>query len=138
MDITDACSATAHRMSMECDVQYDAALTAVSAVFGSIGRVFICLDDDFRVVHASTLLRRLIGQDLAGALSGQPVSDLLGADLFGPAGTLRQLLRRGEIREGWRAAIHTSDGSVRVVSLTVLPVWMHSRMSCARASSLRR
>src|SRR5581483_2300583 len=107
---------------MECEPQYEAALRAVSAVFGSIGRVFICLDEDFRVVHASTLLRRLIGDELAASIVGHPAADLLGEDLFGPNGRLRQLLTIGEVREGWRAVVHAADGTLRVVSVTAAPL----------------
>ena len=105
--------------TLECDRQYDAALSAVSAVFGSLGRVFICLDAEFRVVHASAMLQRLIDeQDVAG----RPIEELLGPELFGADGTLRRSLQRGEVREGWRAAVHAADGTVRIVSVTAAPL----------------
>jgi transcriptional regulator with PAS, ATPase and Fis domain len=97
-----------------------AALTAVSAVFRSIGRVLICLDRDFHVVHASPLLQRVTGE-LPFDITGQPIGDFLGPELFRTGGSLRALLEKGEVREGWRAAITTSDGSTRLVSVTVAP-----------------
>ncbi len=97
-----------------------AALTAVSAVFKSVGRALICLDANLNVVHASTMLDEIAG---AGATSivGHPVSELLGEELFGRSGTLRELIEKGEVREGWRATIRTSDGGTRTVSLTAAP-----------------
>src|SRR5512138_3616421 len=88
-----------------------AALIAVSAVFRSIGRILICLDADFRVVHASALLERFVGPETARELVGKPVTELLGDALFAPSGTLRQALEKGEAREGWRASMKTDHGS---------------------------
>jgi transcriptional regulator with PAS, ATPase and Fis domain len=106
----------------ECDTGASAAaLIAVSAVFRSIGRVLLCLDRDFHVVHSSSLLQRLAGDEVASAVVGHPVSQLLGEELFGAGGTLRQLLERGELREGWRAAMATGDGGTRTVSITAAP-----------------
>lgn len=96
------------------------ALVAVSAVFGSIGRALICLDRDFRVVHASALLRPIIGTD-PDSLIGRDAAEVLGEDLFGPEGNLRELLGKGEVREGWRATVHTDDGGTRAVSITAAP-----------------
>src|SRR5262249_1483420 len=95
-------------------------LAAVSAVFGSIGRVLICLDDRFRVVHASAVLARLAGDDVAAGILVQPVADLLGDELFGPAGTLGALMEKGEMREGGRATMLTAD-TPRLMSLTAAP-----------------
>lgn len=116
--------------TVECDSQYDSALRAVSAVFGSIGRVFICLDENFEIVHASTLLRRLVGDQAATSLAGRPIAELLGDDLFGPNGRLRQLLSMGELREGWRAVLHSADGSLRVVSVTAAPFLADESGAC--------
>ena len=43
------------------DLALRAAVEGVSAAFASLGRVFLCLDAGFEVVHASSLLDRLIG-----------------------------------------------------------------------------
>jgi transcriptional regulator with PAS, ATPase and Fis domain len=106
------------------------ALIAVSAVFGSIGRVLLCLDAGFNVVHSSELLASVAGDDVAVNITGRPVCQLLGEELFGPAGTLRQLLERGEMREGWRAAMHCADGGSRLMSVTAAPFVPDARGIC--------
>ena len=108
-------------MTVACDTDATAAaLTAVSAVFNSIGRGLICLDAGFNVVHASASVEQITGT-AASAIVARPVSDLLGEELFGPAGTLRELVEKGEVREGWRAAMRTDDGASRIVSITAAP-----------------
>lgn len=97
-----------------------AALIAVSAVFRSIGRILVCLDSDFRVVHASALLERVVGPDTARAINGGAIADFLGEELFGVSGSLRQALQSGEAREGWRATMKTDQGS-RLMSVTAAP-----------------
>ena len=82
-----------------------AALAGVSSAFASLGRVFFCVDSSFHVLHASSHLDRLLGDGAASRAEGRPLSDLLGAELFGPGGTLRQLLLAGERREGWRSVL---------------------------------
>jgi DNA-binding NtrC family response regulator len=79
------------------------------------------MDAGFNVVHASSLLDRLIGRGAAGSARGRPVADLLGVELFGPAGTLRQVLLAGERREGWRAMLTVGGTRPRLVSLTAAP-----------------
>lgn len=106
-----------------------AALTAVSAVFRSIGRILICLDGDFRVVHASTLMTRVAGPVTAESITGNPISDLLGVDLFGESGALRQALQNGEPREGWRASMKTDQGSC-LMSVTAAPFVADERGIC--------
>ena len=98
-----------------------AAIEGVSAAFASLGRVFLCLDAGFDVLHASALLDRLMGRGASEAARGRPAAELLGADLFGPAGTLRQLLLAGERREGWRSMLTVSGTKPRLVSLTAAP-----------------
>jgi transcriptional regulator with PAS, ATPase and Fis domain len=103
-----------------CDHEPSAvALIAVSAVFESFGRILICLDRDFRVVHTSTSLRDVAGQQ--GELNGRPVAELLGSELFGADGALRHVLERGERREGWRASMSLPDGTTRLVSCSAAP-----------------
>ncbi len=103
------------------DLALRAALEGVSAAFASLGRVFLCVDAGFHVLHASSLLDRLIGRGSADAARGRPVAQLLGAELFGPSGTLRQLLLAGERREGWRSMLTVGDTKPRLVSLTAAP-----------------
>ena len=98
------------------------ALVAVSAVMESFGRVLICLDHDFRIIHTSSILADLIGADAAQSLTGRPVAELLGTELFAADGALRDALERGERREGWRASMALADGATRLVSCSVAPL----------------
>ena len=95
-------------------------MTAVGAVLDSFRRTLICLDRSFRIVHTSPSLRRMF-DEASAALTGTPVEEVLGRELFGPAGILRQALQQGEVREGWRASIRLSDGRTRLVSCSVAP-----------------
>jgi DNA-binding NtrC family response regulator len=112
------------------DLAARAAIEGVSAAFASLGRVFLCVDTGFRVLHASSLLDQLIGRGAAAAAAGRPVADLLGAELFGPSGTLRQLLLAGERREGWRSMLTVDETSPRLVSLTAAPFQADPGGSC--------
>jgi transcriptional regulator with PAS, ATPase and Fis domain len=96
---------------------------AVSAAFGALGRAFLCLDDRFLVLHASSVLDDLLGPGAARDAEGKVAENLLGSELFGPAAPLRQALVSGERREGWRGALRWS-GSVtpRLVSVTAAPI----------------
>lgn len=114
-----------------CDnEQSTAALTAVSAVLESFGRVLICLDRDFRIIHTSSLLDEIIGADAAQSLEGRPVAELLGQELFAADGALRDALGRGERREGWRASMALSDGTTRLVSCSAAPFKLDNRGIC--------
>lgn len=81
------------------------ALYGVTRVLASVGRAFVCLDSDFRIVHASYLLDDLLGSGICRALAGRGIEELLGADLFGAGGPLRKALMEGQRREGWRATL---------------------------------
>jgi DNA-binding NtrC family response regulator len=107
-----------------------AAVEGVSAAFASLGRVFLCVDAGFHVLHASSLLDRLIGGGSAEATRGRPVAELLGAELFGPSGTLRQLLLAGERREGWRSMLTLGAAKPRLVSLTAAPFHSDPGSAC--------
>jgi transcriptional regulator with GAF, ATPase, and Fis domain len=98
-----------------------AAFAAVTAAFGSLGRICLALDADFRVRHASGQLDSLLGPGAAERLTGEPVESFLGAELFGHSGPLRQALLAGEKREGWRALLRTRDGT-RLLSVTAAPL----------------
>jgi DNA-binding NtrC family response regulator len=103
------------------DVALGIALAAVSSAFGSLGRVFLCIDGSFHVLHASSHLDRLSGEGATRKVEGRLLGDLLGTELFGPAGTLRQLMLAGERREGWRAWLTVPGSTPRPVSLAVAP-----------------
>ena len=98
-----------------------AALIAVSAVVESFGRLLICIDRDFRIVHTSTELAGMVGADAVQSLPGRAVAELLGSELFAADGALRDALERGERREGWRASLALPDGTTRLVSCTAAP-----------------
>lgn len=88
------------------------ALAAISSVFASLGRYLLCLDENFRVVHASWNMRELLGNETFGPVEGRPVVDLLGKELFANGAPLREALLGGERREGWRALLQTVHGIV--------------------------
>ncbi|WP_242343438.1 sigma-54 interaction domain-containing protein [Anaeromyxobacter terrae] len=99
----------------------DVAFAAVNAAFGSLGRICMALDGQFRIRHASERVEALLGPGAAGRISGAPVETVLGAELFGPEGPLRQALLAGERREGWRAYLQCERGP-RLLSVTAAPL----------------
>ena len=103
------------------DLALRAAIDGVSAAFASLGRIFLCVDAGFRVLHASALLDDLAGAGAAEAARGRPLAEILGGELFGAAGTLRQLLLAGERREGWRSSLSVPESTPRLVSVTAAP-----------------
>jgi DNA-binding NtrC family response regulator len=98
-----------------------AAWQGVSAAFAALGRTFICLDGDFRITHASRAIDKILGEGVSERVPGRPVSEILGPDLFGPAGTLTLALLSGERREGWRAHLRVEDDDHHIVSLSAAP-----------------
>ena len=98
------------------------ALHGVTRVLASVGRAFVCLDADFRIVHASYLLDEILGEGVSRALIGRGIDELLGADLFGAKGPLRNALLEGQRREGWRATLQFKDTASRLVSITAAPL----------------
>jgi transcriptional regulator with GAF, ATPase, and Fis domain len=95
---------------------------ALSVAFGSLGRVCMALDARLCILHVSGALDGLLGPGAAAAWSGRPVADLLGQELFGQAGALRQALQAGERREGWRAWLPAGAGGSRLCSVTAAPL----------------
>ncbi len=104
-----------------CDHQL-VAFQAVTAAFSSLGRVCFALDADFHIRHLSPRIDALLGPGAAVRYEGRPVADLLGPELFGPAGPIRQALAVGERREGWRAWLRAEPSGSRLVSLTAAPL----------------
>jgi DNA-binding NtrC family response regulator len=98
------------------------AFAAVNAAFGSLGRICMALDASFRVRHVSQRLDTLLGTGAAARMYGEPVESVLGPELFGPDGALRQALLAGEKREGWRAFLHSRGGAARLLSVTAAPL----------------
>ena len=100
----------------------EAALHGITRALASVGRAFICLDPMFTMRHISPLLDKFLGEGASKALCGRPVEELLGVDLFGPRGPLRQALLDGQMREGWRATLKSTSAAPRLVSITTAPV----------------
>lgn len=100
----------------------EAALHGITRALASVGRAFVCLDPTFRIVHVSRLINDLLGEGTAARLPGHSVEEILGEDLFGPCGQLRQALLAGQMREGWRATLQFGDSSPRLVSVTTAPM----------------
>ncbi|HUV97692.1 MAG TPA: sigma 54-interacting transcriptional regulator, partial [Acidobacteriaceae bacterium] len=98
------------------------ALYGVTHVLASVGRAFVCLDEAFRIVHASYLLDGLMGSGISSMLAGRGVEDLLGTSVFGPGAPLRRALLDGQKREGWRATMQFGDSKPRLVSITAAPI----------------
>jgi two-component system, NtrC family, response regulator HydG len=107
-----------------------AALAGVTRALASIGRAFICLDMQFRIVHASKMLDKLLGEGTSEGLPGRVITEVLGDDLFGPNGPLREALLAGERREGWRGTLQLQGGAPQLVSLTVAPLEPESSEVC--------
>lgn len=100
----------------------EAALHGITRALASVGRAFVCLDASFTIRHVSHLLDRYLGDGASKALCGRPVEELLGSELFGARGVLRQALIQGEMREGWRATLDFNGASPRLVSITTAPL----------------
>jgi DNA-binding NtrC family response regulator len=109
-------SSELHRNALEL------AWSAVSIAFGSLGRICLAVSPDFRVRHASGLIDTLLGADASTAIVGRPVEEILGAELFGAGGLLREALSAGERREGWRASLRLEPFGSRPVSISVAPL----------------
>ncbi|MGB8931184.1 MAG: PAS domain-containing protein, partial [Anaeromyxobacteraceae bacterium] len=95
---------------------------AVTSAFASLGRVCLALDVDYRIRHVSPMLDDLLGTGAAERYKGRPVTELLGAELFGPEGPIRAALAAGERREGWRAWLPDPSGERRPTSVTAAPL----------------
>ncbi len=106
------------------------AWSGVSAAFAAFGRVFLCLDRGFRVVHASYVLDELLGPGAAAAAAERPIDELVGGGLFAAGGALRVALDAGERREGWRAVMRSADGEPRLVALSAAPICPPPEAAC--------
>src|SRR5947209_19899598 len=95
------------RNVMDCDLVgvRQAGWAGVGAAFGSLGRVFITLDEQFRIRHVAQAAEQMAGSGAVERMTGAPVETVLGSELFGPTGMLRRAALAGEKREGWRASL---------------------------------
>ncbi len=100
----------------------EAALVGVTKALSSIGRGFLCLDPRFQIVHASALLDKVLGPEIAKRLPGHGIEEIFGDDVFGPDSPLRQALGAGERREGWRATLRFAGCRPCLFSLTAAPL----------------
>jgi transcriptional regulator with GAF, ATPase, and Fis domain len=82
----------------------------------------MALDSDFRIRYASDLLVSMLGPQAASQVRGLSIESLLGAELFGLDGPLRQALLAGEKREGWRAVLNVESGPARLMSVSAAPL----------------
>jgi transcriptional regulator with GAF, ATPase, and Fis domain len=104
------------------NAEQERVFSAVNAAFGSLGRACMALDRDFRVRYASDVFDALLGPGTAARLRGNPVEALLGTEMFGPDGPLRQSLLAGEKREGWRAVLQAEGAEARLMSVSAAPL----------------
>ncbi|HET9595559.1 MAG TPA: sigma-54 dependent transcriptional regulator [Anaeromyxobacteraceae bacterium] len=95
---------------------------AVTAAFGSLGRVCMALDQDFTIRYVSARLDELLGPGASTRMRGLPAEAVLGRELFGADGPMRQALVAGEKREGWRALLRDEAGGSRFLSVTAAPL----------------
>jgi len=107
-----------------------AALHGITRALASVGRAFVCLDPTFHIVHASDLLDDLLGAGTSSSLRGRPVDELLGVELFGTCGPLRQAMLNGQMREGWRATLRFGSAPPRLVSITAAPMLSEGSAIC--------
>jgi PAS domain S-box-containing protein len=99
---------------------------AVEALMGGLGRMFIAADGDFRVRAFSSQLAATVGKTPED-LTDLPLSELLGEELFGEHGLLRQAVIEGRRKEGWRASLPSAEGGRIPISLSVGPLPSETR-----------
>jgi DNA-binding NtrC family response regulator len=95
----------------------DAYWRPVDELLGALGRAYIVVDPELRIVEFSSSLPETVGR--AGpALLGTRLAELIGDQLTEPGGVVEEVLRTGRRREGLRAFLRTPHGD-RPVSVTV-------------------
>jgi PAS domain S-box-containing protein len=89
----------------------------VDTMLKGLGRLYVVLDDAFRIVAHGAALEELTG--ISGErLEGIPLETLLGGELFGEGSSFRAAVEAGERREGWAAYLEGEDGVQHSVSVT--------------------
>ncbi|HEX9106152.1 MAG TPA: sigma 54-interacting transcriptional regulator, partial [Longimicrobiales bacterium] len=81
-----------------------AAPPELDSLLGSLGRTYIVADGELRILGISASLAALLGST-EEALRGKPLESILGTELFGQGGVLREAVLSGKRREGWRAVL---------------------------------
>jgi PAS domain S-box-containing protein len=90
----------------------------VDSILRGIGRLFVVVDEEFRVVAHGASLEEVTG--IPGErLPGMALEDLLGPELFGEQSTFRATVESGERMEGWAARLQGADGTEIPVSFSV-------------------
>jgi len=112
-------------------LEEQAAWLAVSAAFGSLGRAFVCADDEFRIIHGSYVLDQVFGPGAAASIEGRSLESVFGAELFGLSGSMRQALVTGERREGWRTDVRIAGSEARLMSLSAAPFPQDLSLPCS-------
>jgi transcriptional regulator with PAS, ATPase and Fis domain len=104
----------------------------LETVFEALGRAAIVLDNEFRILRASSSLDEIASPGTVASILGKPIEELVGAKLFGPTATLREALTNGRREEGRRAFLRCGAGSARLVSLTAAAIPQHVSNHCDR------
>ncbi len=87
-------------------------------LLAALGRVYMVANAELRVVEFSARLPEILGRS-AQQLVGAPLEEVLGEEVTGSDGVVREVLRSGRRREGLRVFLHRSGGERMAVSLTV-------------------
>jgi PAS domain S-box-containing protein len=87
----------------------------------ALGRGVAIVDEGFELRHVSARLAELTGY-APSSLEGRPAQSLLGEELCGESAAFRAGLVRGELQEGYRAALCHADGSTVGASVTGAPL----------------
>ncbi len=98
-----------------------AARYPLDRLLNALGRVYMVADAELKVVEFSARLPGMLGRS-AAELAGSPLEEVLGEEVTGSDGVVREVLRTGHRREGLRAFLHGSSGDRIAVSLTVASV----------------
>src|SRR5665647_3208752 len=83
----------------------------MSGVFESLGRAILCVDAEFRVVHASPGLDAIAGIGAAELLAGRSLEESFGADA-GDRVESRRCVHHTEL------GVHTEDGASEALEHT--------------------
>jgi PAS domain S-box-containing protein len=89
----------------------------VDIMLKGLGRLYVVVDDAFRIVAHGSALTELTGID-GERLKDLALEKILGTELFGEGSSFRAALEAGERREGWAAHLEGPDGTQRPVSVT--------------------
>jgi PAS domain S-box-containing protein len=89
----------------------------VDTMLKGLGRLYVVLDESFRIVAHGAALEELTGVS-GERLDGMPFEELLGTELFGEGSSFRAAIEAGERREGWAAYLEGENGVQHSVSVT--------------------